>query len=304
MRLHEDDFARIFDQQIRHVIFTGATAEQRPVTVFLGGQPGAGKTLGASVAMRLNPAHAIIPVIGDDLRRFYPVYTELVRDKPLEMPKKTGHASGRWIARSVSYANENGYSISIEGTWRTLSTVLGAATEAKRLGRATHALVVATPPVLSRLRALSRFVSDALGGQEARWTPPAAQQTIFDALAGNVRAIAASPLIDRFSVASAGHVIYDSAAEGGQAPADKKGTTSADTEGRASATEEGRASAAEAGYQAWAQEYGRALTVQERQKAETAIAAMHRALPSLRVSDDDKSAVTAELDTLTALTGE
>lgn len=112
---------------MRPNIFRKAVTSQRPLTVFLGGQPGAGKTRAQSSVVTLHPSEALVKIIGDDLRQYQDDYWQLVEDAPLAIPDATKKSSASWIAMSVAEANRNGYSIIIEGTWRNASTVLDEA---------------------------------------------------------------------------------------------------------------------------------------------------------------------------------
>lgn len=184
--------------RIERYAFAVGTPADHPVTVFLGGQPAAGKTSGQQIAMRMHPG--LVPIVGDDYRQFHPDYDRLLETDPTTMPKATAHAAGAWTGMCVDYANSNGYSTLIEGTWRNTGTVLDESEKAKRLGRGTHAILVATPPALSRIGMLSRFYGALDSGQVARWTPPEAHDETVNRLKRNVRAIAEDDSIDRFTV--------------------------------------------------------------------------------------------------------
>ncbi|PWG62671.1 zeta toxin family protein [Bifidobacterium callitrichidarum] len=184
-------------QRIKPVVFHGQPKSNNPATVFLGGQPAAGKTSGQEIATRLHPG--LIPIVGDDYRQFYPDYLELL-NHPKEMPIRTAHAAGLWTGMCVRYADDNNYSTLIEGTWRNADTVLNESKYAKSIGRSTHAIIVATPPALSRIGMLSRYYGSLAAGKYARWTPIEAHDTTVEALEDNVYTIAIDDSIDRFTV--------------------------------------------------------------------------------------------------------
>lgn len=252
MKLSEEQIEQIWADEIRSTVFEHSHAEATPITVFLGGQPGAGKTAHTFLTKKLNPSHQITPIVGDDYRQNHPDYYRLLTSDLLRMPKVTGHADGRWIALSADYANQKDYSASIEGTWRHALTVLDQAEKAKELGRVTHALIIATPPIVSRTRALARFVHDAVNGDEARWTSPQAQEKVFSLLSDSVRDISLSHYIDRFTVASDQNIIFDSLTN-----------------------------PVEQGWKAWKKEYARPLTDSERNNLQHEIESINRAIPLL-----------------------
>lgn len=200
MKLKSTEIERIWQEQIRPRVFRKAELSSSPVTVFLGAQPGAGKTQGGKMADQLHADRPLVHIVGDDYRKYHPDYKYLVTHDPLRMPAVTGHASGEWIRMCVEYAHKHSYSVLIEGTWRNPSTVLDAAKAAKAVGRATHAIALAVPPPLSQLGLLDRFYRDQSRGLPARWTPPAAHQTVIERLPDTVGVIAGSDLIDRMSI--------------------------------------------------------------------------------------------------------
>ncbi|WP_244609180.1 zeta toxin family protein [Bifidobacterium moukalabense] len=204
------DVEGIWRDDIRPVI-DAATRSDRPCTVFVGGQPGAGKTR-ATHLVRVSGLHdgPLLPVNGDDLRQYHPDYDRLCDEEPLNMPERTAKASAAWIRMTMEYADADGIPAIVEGTWRNAATVLGEAANAKRAGRSTHAVVLAVLPVLSRLAMLERYYRDRSAGLPSRWTPASAHENAVANLPATVRAVAASPLVDRLTVIDRdGGVLYD-----------------------------------------------------------------------------------------------
>ena len=180
-----------------------------PVTVFLGGQPAAGKTRAQRELVR-GYSGGLLSIVGDDFRQFHPDYERLCEEDPLAMPDVTAPAAGYWTGKAVGYADAHGVSCIIEGTWRNESIVLDEAARARRLKRKTHAVVLAVPPMLSRLGLLARFYDDLVSGEQARWTPPRAHENTVRALPSTVHAVAVSGLFDRLSVMDrSGAFLYD-----------------------------------------------------------------------------------------------
>ena len=208
LNIDEQEARLIWLNDIMPFVFRHAKTQEKPVTVFLGGQSAAGKTSGQDLAKRLHPG--IIPIVGDDYRQYHPDYRRLLKEDPLRMPDETAGLAGRWTGMCVDNADEWGYPIIIEGTWRNVATVLDEARRCKALRRATHAIVVATPPLVSRAGIIDRFCSGLLAGNTARWTPLEAHDRTVRALRSNVPLIAGSGLIDRFTVTDrSGGIIAD-----------------------------------------------------------------------------------------------
>ena len=207
--MDESELESIWMTDILPIVGERMIPAAHPITVFLGGQPAAGKT---RAQRRLTGIYdgLLAPIIGDDFRRYHPDYERRLSKAPLDMPDATAKAAGYWTGRAVACADEKRASCIIEGTWRNAATVLDEAGRARRLNRGTHAVVLAVPPVLSRLGLLYRFYRDLDAGGQARWTPPKAHEGTVAALPSNVRTIATSGLFDRLSVMDrSGAFLYD-----------------------------------------------------------------------------------------------
>lgn len=190
--------------------FSIYTSSPTPATVFLGAQPGAGKTNAQSIITEMYSEGALMPIVGDDFRSYHPDYNTLLETDPLEMPNKTARAAGIWTGMTVEWTRKNSVSCIIEGTWRNKQTVLEEAKRAKSVGRATHAVLLSVPPILSRLSILGRYYTDMEGGRRARWTPPEAHDETVRNLPYNVEEVATAGIFDRYTVITRkGVVLYD-----------------------------------------------------------------------------------------------
>ena len=208
--ISEKQLRDIFDQSIISFVFDGYHKRNTPTTVFLGAQPAAGKTAGQRHILDMYPDHSIVPIVGDDFRHFHPDYLKIMRENPIAMPDVTAYAAGRWTGMCVEYADTNGYSSIIEGTWRNERTVLDEATRAKELGRKCHAVVIAVPPAMSRIGFLNRYYSALTDDGSARWTPPVAHERTIDNISNTIGEICTSGLFDRYtSLKRNGSVLYD-----------------------------------------------------------------------------------------------
>lgn len=209
--LDDQTLCEIWDEDICKSVFRHAVADAHPVSIWLGGQPGSGKTSGMRSVCRLYPEKSVVLIEGDDYRQYHPVYLSVMESNPLDMPSVTQQAEGRWIAMAVQHALDNGYSSLIEGTWRNTEVVLRESRRAKQLGRLTHACIVAVPPVESGVGILRRYIDALIVGHQSRWTSPHAHDAVVNSLPHNVETIAQDGSIDRFTVlARDGAVLYDS----------------------------------------------------------------------------------------------
>ena len=71
----DDQYLRTrWETRIKPLVFADVLAANNPVTIFLGGQPGAGKTQGKNYALAQFPPDTVAEIIGDDFRRHHPDY--------------------------------------------------------------------------------------------------------------------------------------------------------------------------------------------------------------------------------------
>lgn len=70
MVFDETDARLTWVNDIMPFVFRRAKAQLHPTTVFIGGQPAAGKTSGQELARNLH--QDITPIVGDDYRQYHP----------------------------------------------------------------------------------------------------------------------------------------------------------------------------------------------------------------------------------------
>lgn len=68
--LSTEQLREIFEREIAPTLIRGGSAELHPTVVFVGAQPGAGKTL--AIADVAEEHRSAVAVIGDDFRAFHP----------------------------------------------------------------------------------------------------------------------------------------------------------------------------------------------------------------------------------------
>ncbi|WP_295775945.1 zeta toxin family protein, partial [uncultured Microbacterium sp.] len=192
-------------------LFRAAHPSADPVWIGIGGQPGAGKTAGRQMALRLVDADQVIPIIGDDLRPLHRSYRELMATAPLLMPERTQDAVAAWVELALEYAARERISTLVEGTFRRPEVTLSTAQRFRDAGFRTHLVAVAVPGWESRLSTVERFVHDHREGRAARWTPNEAHDAGLVGTPATLRAAAASDSpVDRISVVTRrGDVLFD-----------------------------------------------------------------------------------------------
>ena len=179
--LSADELREIFDRKIAPTLTAGGAAELHPSVVFVGAQPGAGKSRAIADVHGEQPA--AVPVIGDDLRAFHPDYDALMRTDPLTMPHVTAQASGAWVGMAADYLRAERRSVILETTMRQLPVVESTAAAFRAQGYRVEAHVLAVPGAVSALGTVSRYLGEAAGNDQNRWTPSAAHEAAYEAIA-------------------------------------------------------------------------------------------------------------------------
>jgi hypothetical protein len=190
--------------------------------VFVGAQPGAGKTQSKQEVLTTHPD--AVQVIGDDFRPYHPDYRDLMRSAPLEMPDVTAQASGAWVEMSIAYLQERRRSVLLETTMRQSTVVESTARAFRVAGYGIEVRALAVPGAVSRLGTVTRYLGD--GSARTRWTPTEAHDTAFDAMPGTLEKLVSEELADRVLVTTrSGRVLLDrriSAASAAHAAADAR----------------------------------------------------------------------------------
>lgn len=178
--------------------------------IMVGGQPGAGKSANLWRAHELHPTKSFVRVVGDELRRFHPEFRALSTNSPLGMPSITQAVSGPLVGLAVSYAQASRISIIVEGTFRNPEMVRTTCERFAEAGFEVHVLVVATPPPVSLLACLDRFITATLVGQGSRWTPVEAHEAALEGMAVTLPSLGQAAAVDRITVSDrSGRVLAD-----------------------------------------------------------------------------------------------
>lgn len=187
-------------------IETVATATT-PRFVSVGGQPGSGK--GRVVEAVSNTIAGAVSVMGDELRQFHPTFNQLMAENPLEMPKVTAAASGKWVSLVTQNLRRHQLSAVVETTLRQATMLLAEFQNFRDAGYQTELQVVAVPLELSRQATVTRFQGQVDDFGTGRWTPRDHHDTAAAAVPQTIETLANSGLVDVIGVKDhAGHPWY------------------------------------------------------------------------------------------------
>jgi hypothetical protein len=223
------DLERIWREKVRPRVFGGHQSDPgRPVLLALGGQTGAGKTVGMHQVLDLYAGCDVVPIIGDDLRIDHPRYSEIMATDDLAMPEATGPASAAWIRMALDHARAQRYSCLVEGTFRSPQTTLGTVREFAAAGYHVHIVALAVPGPVSWLSCLARYHGARAAGSPGRWITPASHQAGYDGTPTTVDAAELDSAVHRLSIIDrAGALLYDNTRAADSDPASWREPTGA-----------------------------------------------------------------------------
>lgn len=192
------DAGRVQDV-ILYSLFDDARPSETPAFVVLAGAPGAGA---GRVIARLRREHDgdLVPVSIEDLQAFHPRYVDKQFRQSPGGQKELSQLAASWLQASISHARENGYSLLLEGEFRTPDTALGVARRFADSGYYVRVVTVAARDDQSLLAATSRGLRRMQEGQMADFVTPAENEQSMRDVNALIVAAADSPSVERVSV--------------------------------------------------------------------------------------------------------
>ncbi|MFL4496482.1 zeta toxin family protein [Streptomyces sp. VTCC 41912] len=178
-RLSADEHRWIFDEVI--VPSLGRiTPQERPVAVFVMGQPGAGKTLAARMVRRSlrDPVH----ISGDDFKAAHPDYRQLLREEPRTASARIRADYRAWQAQAEAHVRQQHGDAVIEVAPGSATQFVASAAAYRQAGYRVEVVVLAVRAADSRQGTAARYAQVSRDGLPARFTTAAGHDTHFAAL--------------------------------------------------------------------------------------------------------------------------
>jgi cell filamentation protein len=218
-RLLDDATHRqVYRDQVLPYIVREASPSPSPRVIMVGGQPGAGKSValqhaGASL-IRDGGSYAVLN--GDELRRFHPLYADLVKTDKASAADKTHADVGLWVEQGLKDAAERKLNVLIETTLRQPNKVAETVAAFKAKGFAVELRVVITHPEQSLQSIYDRFAHGLTDSRSVpQFTPHAFHEAALNGMAPSLDAVAKEVTRTVF-VNRAGTTLFDSDTDKGQ----------------------------------------------------------------------------------------
>ncbi|MFJ9460917.1 zeta toxin family protein [Kitasatospora sp. NPDC101447] len=194
-RLSPAEHRKIFDLDIVPLLLSGAVTQERPVAVFVVGQPGAGKSRAARMvrrAMRPGTVH----LVGDDLKMLHPDYFDLLRGNAREAGAAIRADYKAWMAMAHEYLRERRADLVVETAPGNVREVLDQAEAFHRAGYRVQVLALAVRASDSRQGTANRYADAQRDGLPARFTTAVGHDRCFEAVADVVEKAVLSHAVD------------------------------------------------------------------------------------------------------------
>ncbi|MDX5569973.1 zeta toxin family protein [Streptomyces sp. ID05-04B] len=184
-RLSAEEHRWIFDTLIAPTLLEDITPQERPVAVYVMGQPGSGKTSQARVlrrALRGRPTH----ISGDDFKASHPDYYDLLHQEPRTAGERIRADYRAWQAMAEAAVRERRGDVTIEIAPGSAAGFVEAAMAYRRAGYRVELVVLAVRAADSRQGTAVRCADvNRLGGR-GRFTTAQGHDHHFAVLADAV----------------------------------------------------------------------------------------------------------------------
>ncbi|MGF1600089.1 MAG: zeta toxin family protein [Acidimicrobiales bacterium] len=180
-----------------------AVAVARPQLVVIGGQPGSGKSSGAyRYIQKFHDQGGLVPIIGDDYRRFHPQFLDVLTTDDTNLAGTTGPAALWWVQAASAWCLDRRVNLLIEATLRDGEQSFNPTVAARFAGAGYQINVIslAVPALISRLGIVHRYVQQRQVAGGALWTTLEAHDRAFRSLPATLGALGRNPDIGRIVV--------------------------------------------------------------------------------------------------------
>jgi hypothetical protein len=157
-RLSSEESQRIFQASIVPTEFPEIITQESPTVVFIGGQPGAGKTGLQAAVESLNNLPSLIKINGDDFRPYHPDSKLLMLEDDTRAAFYTDVDVGKWVEMAIEYVKGGRPNALIEGTLRNPGVTISSAESFLDCGYKAEMHVIAAHEFHSKLRIFNRYL--------------------------------------------------------------------------------------------------------------------------------------------------
>ncbi|MFK4086193.1 zeta toxin family protein [Kribbella sp. NPDC020789] len=211
-RLPENLHREIFVERIVPARLEPVDPQPHPVVVFIGGQPGAGKTattdmIGHTMGLRGPIAH----VCGDFYKPFHPDYARLMDEDERTAGAFTRLDTRSWHEAAEDWARARGCHTIVETALADPEEFRRVATRFQAAGFRAEVNVLAVPEALSRLGIVARYLEQLAVHGRGRFVAQSNHDGCYRGIPETIAAVQSERLADSVIVFRRGAVVVSSA---------------------------------------------------------------------------------------------
>ncbi|MFD3779966.1 zeta toxin family protein [Streptomyces sp. NPDC058612] len=208
-RLSAEEHRWIYDELIAPALLQTVTPQERPVVVYVIGQPGAGKTRAARLVRQALPGRPV-RISPERFMEAHPDYLQLLRTEPHTAETRLRADYRAWQARAEADVRGRRGSVVIETTPDSVAEFLNSAALYRQAGYRVEVVVLAVRAADSRLGSLSRYAEVSQhGSRPARLVRADRHDACFAVLTQVVGAAEDSGVVDSVVVMRRdGHAVH------------------------------------------------------------------------------------------------
>lgn len=218
-RLPAETFNRVFAEAIEAPALSRTTRVNRPRAVFLGGQPGCGKSTCARHFEAIFGTANYVHVDVDRLRPLHPAYLQLLANPSTERsaPTAVQRDCSLWADQLRDSAIDGRRDALIESTMRSPEQVRTASVRLRSAFYAIDARILAVHPLISEVSLLQRFEHEKRALGFAREMPVDYHNLAASGLLETVKSIESEKLVDNLLLLDrGGRTVYENRLVDGQ----------------------------------------------------------------------------------------
>ncbi|WP_329202915.1 MULTISPECIES: zeta toxin family protein [unclassified Streptomyces] len=202
--LSAEEHQQIFDEDIVPAFLTGITSHQRPVVVYVLGQPGSGKSRTADQLQRALCGRGAIRICGDAFKAMHPDYHRLLRSHPRTAGSEIRSDYRLWCTKAEAYVRARHGDLIIEAAPADADDFWASALPFIEAGYRIEIVVLAVRAADSRQGTAHRYMLLQQHGLPARFTSVDGHDACYSALPSVIASTLAHPCVSSVLVTRRG----------------------------------------------------------------------------------------------------
>ena len=199
----QDDFERCY-RQIYNDVKKDGVLQKNHCVIFIGGQPGSGKS---QFYLQDDSLQHYIAIDGDRYRKYHPKYNEICQNDMKNLANKTQAFVNECVERLIRELSDESYNLIIEGTLRSSETTINTCEYLANKGYNSDLYVMATNAVESWQSTINRAKMLEEMGEIPRTVPLDKYHYIVNNLVNSIKQIEAAGCFDKIRVINRNNLI-------------------------------------------------------------------------------------------------